>query len=250
GAVSILLAGIKEVSVSVTAADQPLYTILSGASPKTIDEVLQIMQQIDGLLADEDGLKWFNRLYMMVTKEVDFSPPPGGWKDSDWLLRLDVVFAGFYFRAVAGFLDGSGDTPSSWCALMEARYETGIDRILFALAGMNAHINHDLALALLETDREMNLVPDYGSPQHVDYEAVNGLLNKVMPAALQMLAVGILGLAAQDTGKIGRVLAFWNICKARDLAWDFGNTLWWLKDAALATALAVQDQMTGVVGRA
>jgi len=227
-----------------------LYTILSGASPKTIDEVLQIMQQIDGLLADEDGLKWFNRLYMMVTKEVDFSPPPGGWKDSDWLLRLDVVFAGFYFRAVAGFLDGSGDTPSSWCALMEARYETGIDRILFALAGMNAHINHDLALALLETDREMNLMPDYGSPQHVDYEAVNGLLNKVMPAALQMLAVGILGLAAQDTGKIGRVLAFWNICKARDLAWDFGNTLWGVKDAALATALAVQDQMTGVVGRA
>lgn len=236
--------------MSVTAADQPLYTILSGASPKTIDEVLQIMQQIDGLLADEDGLKWFNRLYMMVTKEVDFSPPPGGWKDSDWLLRLDVVFAGFYFRAVAGFLDGSGDTPSSWCALMEARYETGIDRILFALAGMNAHINHDLALALLETDREMNLMPDYGSPQHVDYEAVNGLLNKVMPAALQMLAVGILGLAAQDTGKIGRVLAFWNICKARDLAWDFGNTLWGVKDAALATALAVQDQMTGVVGRA
>lgn len=236
--------------MSVTAADQPLYTILSGASPKTIDEVLQIMQQIDGLLSDGDGLKWFNRLYMMVTKEVDFSPPPGGWQVSDWLLRLDVVFAGFYFRAVAGFLDGSGDTPSSWCALMEARYETEIDRILFALAGMNAHINHDLALALLETDREINLMPDYGSPQHVDYEAVNGLLNKVMPAALQMLAVGILGLAAQDTGKIGRVLAFWNICKARDLAWDFGNTLRGLKDAALATALAVQDQMTGVVGRA
>lgn len=236
--------------MSVTAADQPLYTILSGASPKTIDEVLQIMQQIDGLLSDGDGLKWFNRLYMMVTKEVDFSPPPGGWQDSDWLLRLDVVFAGFYFRAVAGFLDGSGDTPSSWCALMEARHETEIDRILFALAGMNAHINHDLALALLETDREINLMPDYGSPQHVDYEAVNGLLNKVMPAALQMLAVGILGLAAQDTGKIGRVLAFWNICKARDLAWDFGNTLRGLKDAALATALAVQDQMTGVVGRA
>lgn len=236
--------------MSVTAADQPLYTILSGASPKTIDEVLQIMQQIDGLLSDGDGLKWFNRLYMMVTKEVDFSPPPGGWQDSDWLLRLDVVFAGFYFRAVAGFLDGSGDTPSSWCALMEARHETEIDRILFALAGMNAHINHDLALALLETDREINLMPDYGSPQHVDYEAVNGLLNKVMPAALQMLAVGILGLAAQDTGKIGRVLAFWNICKARDLAWDFGNTLRGLKDAALVTALAVQDQMTGVVGRA
>jgi hypothetical protein len=236
--------------VSVAATDQPLYAIVNGAQPGTIDDVLRTMGQIDDLLADGDGLKWFNRLYMMVTKEVDFSPPPGGWKDTAWLLGLDVVFAGFYFRAVAGFLDGSGDTPSSWCALMEARYQAGIDRILFALAGMNAHINHDLSLALLETDRERNVVPQYGSPQHMDYQTVNDLLDSVMPAALQMLAVGILGLAAQDTGKIGRVLAFWNICKARDLAWDFSNSLRALSGVALTAVLAAQDQMTGVAGRA
>ncbi|GGG62678.1 DUF5995 family protein [Edaphobacter dinghuensis] len=236
--------------MSVAAADQSLYAIVNGVSPQTVGDVLHVMQQIDDLLTDGDGLKWFNRLYMMVTKEVDFSPPPEGWEDADWLLRLDVVFAGFYFRAMAGFLDGSGDTPNSWCALMEARYETGIDRILFALAGMNAHINHDLALALLETNHEMNLVPDEDSPQHMDYEAVNRLLNDVTPAALQMLAVGILGLAAEDTGKIGRVLAFWNICKARDLAWDFGDSLRALSGSALTATLAVQDQMTGVVGQA
>lgn len=239
-----------EVPVSVAAADQPLYAIVSGAQPGTIDDVLRIMGQIDDLLDDGDGLKWFNRLYMMVTKEVDFSPPPGGWEDTDWLLRLDVVFAGLYFRAVAGFLDGSGDTPSSWRALMEARYQAGIDRILFALAGMNAHINHDLALALLETDRERNVVPQNGSPQHTDYESVNELLDHVMPAALQMLAVGILGMAAQDSGKIGRVLAFWNICKARDLAWNFSNSLRGLPEPALTVVLAAQDQMTGVAGRA
>lgn len=240
----------REVPVRVAAADQPLYAIVSGAQPKTIDDVLRMMQEIDDLLTDRDGLKWFNRLYMIVTKEVDFSPPPGGWEDAAWLLRLDVVFAGFYFRAVAGFLDGTGDTPSSWCALMEVRYQSGIDRILFALAGMNAHINHDLALALLETDRERNVVPQDGSPQHVDYEAVNELLNSVMPSALEMLAVGVLGLAAQDTGKIGRVLAFWNICKARDLAWDFSNSLRGLSGSALTAVLAAQDQMTGVAGRA
>ncbi|MEO8735681.1 MAG: DUF5995 family protein [Edaphobacter sp.] len=236
--------------MSVSAVNQPLYAIVSGVAPATIEDVLRRMQQIDELLLDGDGLKWFNRLYMMVTKEVDLNPPAGGWKDATWLLRLDVVFAGFYFRAIAGFLDGLDDTASSWSALMEARYESGIDRIQFALAGMNAHINHDLALALLETDREMNLVPGYDSPQHVDYEAVNELLNRVMPAALQMLAVGILGLVAQDTGKIGQVLAFWNICKARDLAWDFSNHLRGLDGMGLTVGLAAQDQMTGVEGRA
>jgi hypothetical protein len=234
----------------VAAADQPLYQLVSGAEPATIDDVLQTMASIDKLLPDGDGLKWFNQLYMMVTSEVDLHPPVGGWKDADWLLRLDVVFAGFYFRAVAGFLSGDATVPSSWSAMMTARYTAGIDRIQFALAGMNAHINHDLSLALLATDQQRNIAPDDASPQHVDYEAVNGLLNTVMPSALQMLAVGVLGELAQDTGKIGRILAFWNICRARDLAWGFADHLRGLDALARPVALAAQDQMTGVLGRA
>jgi hypothetical protein len=236
--------------LSVAAADKALYAIVSGAAPSTIEDVLAVMQQIDQMLADSDGLKWFNRLYMVVTQEVDLHPPACGWKDPAWLMKLDVVFAGLYFRALAAFLSGSADAPNAWDALMEARYRTGIDRIQFALAGMNAHINHDLALALLETDRQMNLVPDYNSPQHADYEAVNGLLETVMPAELQMLATDVLGQLAQDTGKVGRLLAFWNVCKARDLAWDFADHLRGLNALAVPVALGAQDQVTGVLGRA
>src|SRR5580704_11393293 len=155
--------------MSVAAADQPLYQLLSGAAATaTIDQVVQTMESIDQLLPDEDGLKWFNRLYLMVTREVDLNPPTGGWKDAEWLLRLDVVFAGFYFRAVADFLSGAATVPGSWSAMLSARYIAGIDRIQFALAGMNAHINHDLSLALLATDQQMGLEPDDASPQHVD----------------------------------------------------------------------------------
>jgi len=107
-----------------------------------------------------------------------------------------------------------------------------------------------LSLALLETNRQRNLVPGYGSPQHADYEAVNGLLNTVMPSTLAMLATGCLGTAAQDTGKIGRILAFWNMCSARDMAWDFANHLRLLSDGVRPVALAAQDQMTGALGRA
>jgi hypothetical protein len=236
--------------MSVAPADQPLYEIVSGAAPVTIDEVLKRMESIDQLLPDGDGLKWFNRLYMMVTREVDLQPPAGGWKDADWLLLLDVVFAGFYFRAVAGFLSGATAVPSSWNAMLSARFTAGIDRIQFALAGMNAHINHDLSLALLATDQQMNLEPAEGSPQHVDYEAVNGLLNTVMPSALEMLASGVLGGLAQDTGKVGRILAFWDMCRARDLAWGFADHLRDLNAGARQVALAAQNQMTGALGRA
>ena len=229
--------------------DARLLQIVNAPAPTTIADVIVVMQSIDSLLPSSDGLKWFNLLYLMVTKNVDNQPPASGWKDAAWLTRLDVVFAGLYFNAIASFLNGGPNLPSSWEALFEARFRGGIDRIQFALAGMNAHINHDLALALLQTDSELNLTPDLNSLEHDDFELVNQILQAALPAALQFLATGILGEIAQDTGKIGRFLAIWNVKAARDLAWDFADDLRNLSGLSRTLALASQDQLTGVIGR-
>jgi len=230
-------------------ADVPLYNLVTGPALATIPDVIARMQAVDALLPVTDGLKWFNRLYLMVTQQVDLCPPGGAWQSPVWLDRLDVVFAGLYFSAVAGYLSG-GTVPSAWSALFEVRFATGIDRIQFALAGMNAHINHDLALALLSTDAELNVIPAPGSPESTDYQSVNQLLETVMPAALTMLATDTLGVLAEDAGKIGRVLAFWDICTARNLAWDFANHLRDLTGLTRDAAIAAQDATTGALGRA
>lgn len=232
----------------MSSLDRPLYDIVNEPAVETIADVIACMRAIDGLLALNDGLKWFNRLYLMVTEQVDLNPPDGGWKNPIWLTRLDVVFAGLYFGAVADFVAGAV-VPAAWRALFEARYREGIDRIQFALAGMNAHINHDLALALLTTDAELSLVPATGSPEFADYQAVNILLKSVMPSTLTMLATDTLGVLAQDTGKVGRLLAFWDICSARDLAWDFADHLRGLAGPARTVALSTQDALTGTLGR-
>ncbi len=156
--------------------DQPLYNVVTGPAPATIADVIARMQAIDALLPVDDGLKWFNQLYLAVTQQVDLHPPGGAWQSPAWLLGLDVVFAGFYFNALGAFLGGQ-TVASAWSAFFEARFRPGIDRIQFALAGVNAHINHDLALALLATDAELNVVPGPASLEHADYEAVNGLLD-------------------------------------------------------------------------
>jgi hypothetical protein len=237
-------------TMAVAQADEALYAVVNGETPAVIGDVIAVMQRIDALLANDDGLKWFNRMYLMVTQDVDLHPPNGGWQDADWLLALDVVFAGFYLRAIAGYLSGDETVPISWQVLMEARHTPGIDRIQFAMAGMNAHINHDLALALLATDAQRNVIPSSGSPQYVDYQVVNSLLNTLMPSVLTMLATDVLGVLAQDTGKVGRLLAFWDICKARNLAWDFADYLRGLTGPAQTISMDAQDQMTGVLGRA
>ena len=235
-------------TTALSAADQPLYDIVNGPASETITNVIARMKAIDGNLAVNDGLKWFNRLYLMVTEQVDLNPSGGAWQSPVWLTRLDVIFAGFYFEAVADFLGGTS-VPSAWSALFETRYSEGVDRIQFALAGMNAHINHDLALALLATDAELKIVPAPGGPEFADYQSVNTLLNSVMPSALTMLATDTLGVIAQETGKIGRLLAFWNICSARNLAWDFADHLRGLAGPSRTVALSTQDAMTGTLGR-
>jgi len=234
---------------SSSPADEPLSKLLNEQAPSTIPDVIARMQAIDALLPVTDGLKWFNRLYLMVTQQVDLHPPGGAWQSPVWLDRLDVIFAGLYFGAVAGSLSGAS-VPTAWSSLFEARYTTGIDRIQFALAGMNAHINHDLALALLATDSELNVIPAVDSPESADYLAVNDLLRTVMPSALKMLAADTLGVLAEDTGKVGRLLAFWDICSARNLAWDFATHLRNLTGLAREAAITAQDKITGALGRA
>jgi Family of unknown function (DUF5995) len=234
---------------NLNSIDAQLLQIVSGASPASIADVIAVMKRIDGILPSNDGLKWFNRLYLMVTQQIDAQPPPNGWEDAIWLTRLDAVFAGFYFAAIAGAIEQIADIASSWDVLFEARNTAGVDRIQFALAGMNAHINHDLALALVQTDDELHLTPAVPSPEHDDYEHVNGLLEEMLPAALNFLATGIIGELAQDAGRVGRLLATWNVRAARDLAWDFADHLRNLQGASRDLALEAQDKLTGVIGR-
>jgi hypothetical protein len=233
----------------LNATDTQLLQIVTAAPPATIADVLAILQNIDNTLPSNDGLKWFNLLYLKVTENVDTQPPPNGWEDQAWLTLLDVVFAKLYFATIAEVLSQSANAPSSWLALFEARNRPNIDRIQFALAGMNAHINHDLALALLQTDGDLHLTPIRNSPEHDDYEHVNGLLETELPLALTFLARDALGELAQDTGKIGRLLAGWNVRKARDLAWDFADHLRALPGPFHDVALEMQDSLTGVIGR-
>jgi hypothetical protein len=229
--------------------DLELIEILNTAAPGDIPDVIDIMSAIDAVVPSDDGLKWFNWLYLEVTKAVLLNPPPGGFNNPLWINRLDVIFAGFYFIVLKGFLQ-HGETPRSWRALFENRHTAGIERIQFALAGTNAHINHDLSLALLQTNAEFNLAPTMTSPERRDFDRVNDVLENILPQTLHELAAGgTIGELAEDTGKVGQLLAIWNIRSARNLAWDFADHLKGLGPVRRRLALAAQDQLTGVIGR-
>ncbi len=127
--------------------------------PRAISDVLQMLRAIDGLCANEDGLKWFNGLYLSVTEAVQNRVATGGFADPGWLAQLDVQFASLYLDAVRSVLAGV-PCPGCWDAMFSVRDNAQIARIQFALAGMNAHINHDLCLAVDATCKATGTVPN------------------------------------------------------------------------------------------
>src|SRR5579872_318792 len=128
--------------------------------PQTMPDVLQCLETIAGICADTDGLKWFNGLYLAVTQAVANRVSSSGFTDPAWLAQLDVRFARLYFEALRAALTDAS-CPGCWRAMLDVRDNVQITRIQFALAGMNAHINHDLCLAIDATCKATNTVPQH-----------------------------------------------------------------------------------------
>ena len=162
------------------------------APPQSIPGVLQLLQTIENTCVDADGLKWFTWLYLQVTQAVEDRVAAGGFNDPAWLSELDVQFAKLYFDALYDALSGA-PCPGCWEAMFSCRNQTKICRIQFALAGMNAHINHDLPLAIVATCKATNTIPRHGTAQYNDYTAIDGTLDGLIDAAKQTLNVRLLG---------------------------------------------------------
>jgi hypothetical protein len=213
--------------------DQKVTQIIASSAITTIDDVIAVLQDIDDTLPSNDGLKWFNLLYLKVTEGVRDNPPTESWEDPQWLGRLDVEFAKLYFTALASWHHNPDEVTRSWVPLLSSRQNQNITRVQFALAGINAHINHDLPIAVVQTSEEQEIVPRSSSPQHRDFERVNTILEAVVDQAKQFLATGIIGEIDQDLGQIDDLIAVWSVRKARETAWTNAEILWQLRSIPL-----------------
>ena len=73
--------------------------------------------------------------------------------------------------------------PASWRVLFAQRSNTALGRIQFALAGVNAHINRDLALAIAKTCHQENVAPTHAHAEYRAYTALNETLDSLINQA-------------------------------------------------------------------
>ena len=217
--------------------------------PDTIDEVVATMRRLDLALPDSGGLKWFNYLYLTVTEAV--LAEAATWQDRPFLQQFDVVFARLYFDAIVHWERDAHRTPHAWRPLLRTRHDVKRARIQFALAGMNAHINHDLPIALNTISVPDGRFPSREGARYNDFLRVNDVLARVEASVRPLLSRGLVGDIDLALGELDNILGMWKVDKARDAAWTNGEVLWHLRAAPLLQRdyLSTLDRMTAFAGR-
>ena len=226
-------------------------TAVLATRPVRIADVVGAFERLERALPPADGVGAFTHLYLEVTREVERALRPGTFEDARFIRWLDVVFADLFLEAMRAAFLLRGSTPRAWAPLVEGRGRPGIARIQFALAGMNAHINRDLPVALVETWRTLGLEPDRDGPQYRDYTRVNELLEIAEGRVKAQFATGPLGALDRTLGPADDRLAMWKVARAREAAWTSAETLWALRGQPRAAAglLRSLDRLVGLASR-
>lgn len=220
-------------------------------SVDAIKAVAARMEAIAAPLGPDDGVRRFNELYLAVTVEVArVEAQTATFEDPAFTARLDVIFADLYFAAVDA--DAAGrEVPKAWAPLFEKRAVRGIAPLQFAIAGMNAHINHDLALALVATTKEFGVTLDRDTPEYRDYLLVNGILERVQDEIKDRFTTGAIKQIDKAGGRVDDMFASWSVARARDNAWVQAQTLHALEGSGFLHKqfLAALGRNVGFAGR-
>jgi len=202
------------------------------------------LQSVDDALPPEDGVAVFTRMYLKVTRLVLERIGEGQFSKPAFATRLDIVFAGL-------FLDQLTAAPvgRAWAPLFERR-RARCEPIQFALAGMNAHINHDLPIALVRSCRQLGLSPRSPGVQR-DYDAVTGILAEVQGEVRQSFLDGGALAVDREFAPVVTLVGNWSIAKAREAAWVTAGVLWELRDSPTLSIefLGGLGSSVGMVGR-
>lgn len=114
-----------------------------------IDAVLDRMAAWEGrLIAEGDARRYFHSTYLRTTRAVAAAIDDGFFVDAAWVARWDVAFASLYLDALDAY-DAGNAVPGPWRVAFDAAADGVTVPLRLTLLGMNAHINFDLAQALV-----------------------------------------------------------------------------------------------------
>ena len=203
-----------------------------GQKPATIGDVICALQNVQSILDElppspaNNRVAAFNTLYLRITRRVE-EALRSGVNEPDFLEMLDVEFAKRYLDALDRWNQDDEDTPDVWEVLFKRARELRMSSLVAAMLGVNAHINHDLSLALIAVWNDLGQPGD--DAIHPDYLLVNKIFYEEIPPLRQSFStdwqLAIDGFVGPLDDWSQRLLV--TVTRAR--AWEQGLRLWQLR---------------------
>src|ERR1035438_6733959 len=135
---------------------------------QTIEEVItQLEKIISETLKTNDRIGYFTVLYHKVTCRVRDGINNNEFDDNIRMEKLDVLFANRFLDAYKQYTLGQQQTES-WKVTFDASKHSSYLVLQHLLLGMNAHINLDLGIAVVEALKGKNL-----ADVHNDFNKIN-----------------------------------------------------------------------------
>ena len=189
--------------------------------------------------AATDATGYFPAMYSCVTDRIADSIGHGGFADGGNVDEFASTFAAYYTQA----LERKVPRPRCWQASWDVAGDRGLLIVQHLVLGINAHVNHDLPLAVVA------LCERRGQPLealHHDFDAVNDVLESTLGDVLDRLdRVSRWTNEAASLGG-GQVFNF-SLRRARAQAWEAAQRLYALDAAGRRRYEADLDELVTVL---
>jgi hypothetical protein len=205
----------------------------------TDDPLSDTVEQLRALaLGATDASGYFAAMYARVTRQVADDVRDGRFRDPGGMVEFATAFAGYYLRAV----ERPGTAPRCWRGAFDVAGQRGLLIVQHLLLGMNAHVNHDLPLVVVDLADSRGGI----AAMEEDFRTINDVLAATQPKVLHDLGrmarwVGMATWAGGD-----RVFNF-SLTAARDQAWRSAVRLHGLEPGERPDDVAELDDLVAVL---
>jgi Family of unknown function (DUF5995) len=161
------------------------------------------------------------------------------------------VHSGNAFLAALGAAERGGNVSDAWEPIFDARAYTSVAPLQFAIAGLNAHVNRDLAQGLCAGWIAAGAEPDPKGPRGQDYRRLNEVIAAALDEVKPWLLTGAVSGLDHVLGTVDDRVAVWSVARAREAAWTHATVLWHLRESSILSAAyaTTLDRTAGLAGR-
>lgn len=218
----------------------------------TVDEVVLSFLTLEDLFRLRlDQRAVFVTAYLHITQDIQGKLRQGGFfHDDAWLTRYLLAFANRYRAALSQYEQGNSSlVPKSWRLSFEASSQGRALVIQDLLLGINAHINHDLSLSLVEAGIEEPL----RAARLADHNRVNEVIRQITGDIQLRIAnqySAALGALDRLFGGLDEGFTNFSFEKARAHSWEMAVSVCDAQgEEARSLARRKIDEQAGFIGR-